>query len=95
MITQRALKLYADRVDPAALPDEEVPPTLATLDRESLAVQRSWAFAPGDYPSSPCFAPRGAGEGLSDYAGDDPGGHHGWLVVPVLNDGGFRVEEVL
>lgn len=82
-VTQRALALYADRVDPADLPDEEIPPTLATMDRQSLAVQRTWAFAAGDYPSSPCFVPRDGGE---------PGGHDGWVVVPVLSDDGFRVE---
>jgi carotenoid cleavage dioxygenase-like enzyme len=92
VVTQRALALYGDRVDPSALPTDEVPPTLVTLDRESLSPMRDWSFAPGDYPSSPCFVPAGAGSGGSRYAGTSPGGHEGWLVVPVLNDGGFRVE---
>jgi hypothetical protein len=92
-ITQRALALYADRVDPADLPAEELPPTLATLDRSDLSVSAQWAFAEGDYPSSPCFVPRGDGApGSSRHAGDEPGGHHGWMVVPVLSDDGFRVE---
>src|SRR5690606_33705074 len=30
--------------------------------------------------------------GTSRYAGSEPGGHDGWVVVPVLNDDGFRVE---
>jgi len=28
----------------------------------------------------------------SRYAGSDPGGHDGYLVVPVLSDAGFRVD---
>jgi hypothetical protein len=92
VVTQRALALYGDRVDPASLPADEVPPTLVTLDRESLTPLRDWSFTAGDYPTSPCFVPAGVGEGGSRYAGTAPGGHEGWLVVPVLNDGGFRVE---
>lgn len=92
-ITQRSLALYADRVDPADLPPEEVPPTLATLDRADLSLAAQWSFAEGDYPSSPCFVPRGDGApGSSRHAGDSPGGHDGWVVVPVLADDGFRVE---
>ena len=92
VVTQRALALYGDRVDPASLPAEEVPPTLVTLDRADLSPLRDWSFAPGDYPSSPCFVPADPGAGASRYAGSSPGGHEGWLVVPVLNDDGFRVE---
>jgi hypothetical protein len=93
VVTQRALSLYADRVDPKDLPPEEVPPTLVTLDRDGLTPQGDWAYAEGDYPSSPCFVPADAGQnGSSRYAGSSPGGHEGWLVVPVLSDDGFRVE---
>lgn len=92
VVTRRALDLYAERVDPGRLPPEEVSPALVTLDRGSLAPMRDWTFASGDYPSSPCFVPRDPGSGGSRYAGVDPGGHDGWLVVPVLNDDGFRVE---
>lgn len=90
VVTQRALTLYGDRVDRAALPAEEVPPTLVSLDRRSLEPRSDWVYAEGDYPTSPAFVPRG--DGTSRYAGEDPGGHDGWVVVPVLNDDGFRVE---
>jgi len=93
-ITQRALALYADRVDPARLPPEETPPHLVTLARGGLAPGRSYTFGLDDYATSPCFVPRGAGEGpgRSRYAPAEPGGTDGWLVVPVCNDDGFRVE---
>ena len=47
-----------------------------------------------DFPSSPIFVPRdpGADAGRSSYSGSDPGGHDGFVVVPIMNDGGFRVE---
>jgi hypothetical protein len=28
----------------------------------------------------------------SRYAGSDPGGHDGWVVVPIMNDDAFRVD---
>ena len=47
-----------------------------------------------DFPTSPIFVPRDAGADptRSRYAGSDPGGHDGCVVVPVMNDAGFRVE---
>ena len=47
-----------------------------------------------DFPTSPIFVPRdpGADPGRSRYAGSDPGGHDGYVVVPIMNDDGFRVE---
>ena len=47
-----------------------------------------------DFPSSPIFVPRdpGADPAKSRYAGSDPGGHDGYVVVPIMNDAGFRVE---
>jgi len=95
-ITRRALDLYGDRVGP--LPDHEIPSALVTLDRESLAVERDWIWPLDDYPSSPTFVPRpgssptAAAAGATRYAGHEPGGHHGYVVVPVLSDDGFRVE---
>ena len=51
-------------------------------------------FALDDMPTSPIFVPRDPGSipGSSRYAGSDPGGHDGYVVVPVVNDQGFRVE---
>ena len=37
-----------------------------------------------DFPSSPIFVPRGDAS--------EPGGHDGYVVVPVLSDAGFRLE---
>lgn len=92
-IPQRALHLYRDRVDPKALPTEEIPPHLVTLTRGGLTPQAQHTFAPDDYATSPCFVPKApGGVGRSRYAPADPGGRDGWIVVPVLNDAGFRVE---
>jgi hypothetical protein len=44
----------------------------------------------GDHITSPTFAPRGAAPG--SYVGGEPGGHDGYVVQPVCNDDGFRVE---
>jgi carotenoid cleavage dioxygenase-like enzyme len=96
VIPQRYLDLYAGRIDVAALPREEVPAVLTTLDRDTLKSTGSVTFSLDDYPTSPCFVPRGPGSddaaGTSRYAGADPGGHDGYLVLPVQSDAGFRVE---
>ena len=43
--------------------------------------------------TSPTFVPRQAPDGpAARYAGEDPGGHDGYVVQPVFNDDGFRVE---
>jgi hypothetical protein len=93
-ISQRAAALYADRIDRAQL-QEETPGSLVTYERGSLEVRGRW-----DYPdtseliTSPTFVPRdpGVGAGASRYGGSDPGGHDGYVVQPVLSDGGLRIE---
>jgi len=94
LIAQRYLDLYHDRIDRSSLPHEELPAVLATLDRATLAAKAEHTFAVDDYPTSPCFVPRApeASPGTSRYAGGDPGGHDGHVVVPVLSDDGLRVE---
>ena len=82
-ISERALRLYAGRVDRAGLPAEDVPARMVTLERPGLRPVAEWGFAEDDYPTSPCFVPRPGGA---------PGGHDGWVLVPVLNDDGFRVD---
>lgn len=93
-IVGRAIDLYRDRLLP--FPDEEIPPALATLDRQSLKPVAEHVYSAEDYPTSPAFVPRDAAapaaSGASRYAGSDPGGHDGYVVVPVLRDDGFRVE---
>ena len=95
-VSQRAVQLYAaaGRIDPAAFPSTETPPVLASLRRGGLEVASEWEFALDDLPTSPIFVPRGAGGDATRtrYAGTDPGGHDGWVVVPVLHDDGFRLD---
>ena len=92
-ITQRMLALYGDRVDRTLWPTEETPPLVVTASRDDLAVTAEHELAMDDFPTSPIFVPRDPGAtGTSRYAGSQPGGHDGWVVVPILNDAGFRVE---
>ena len=56
---------------------------MVTLERPGLRPLREWGFAADDYPTSPVFVPRPDGE---------PGGHDGWVLVPVLHDDGFRID---
>jgi len=93
-ISRRAAELYVDRIDLDQL-REETPGVLATFERGSMQLRAQWEYGDlEDHITSPTFAPRHAGvdDGASRYAGSDPGGHDGYVVQPVLNDGGFRVE---
>ena len=93
-VAQRTLQLYGDRVDRSSFPAEETAASLVSFDRDGLAVaaRHEWADL-GDLPSSPAFVPRApGGPDRSRHAGADPGGHDGYVVCPVLSDGGFRVE---
>lgn len=94
-VSSRALGLYraAGRVD--QVPAEETPGVLATIRRDGLQLHDSYTYTDtSDHISSPIFAPRQAGVDphRSAYAGREPGGHDGYVVLPVLSDGGFRVE---
>jgi carotenoid cleavage dioxygenase-like enzyme len=93
-ITQAMLALYGDRVDRTLLPSEETAPLLVTSSVPDLDVTSSWELGLDDLPTSPIFVPRdpGADPTKSRYAGSDPGGHDGWVVLPVVNDAGFRGE---
>jgi carotenoid cleavage dioxygenase-like enzyme len=92
-ITQKMLALYGDRVDRTLWPPEPTPPLLVSTSVEDLRVASHHEFAMDDFPSSPIFVPREpGGPDRSRHAGTDPGGHDGWVVVPVMNDAGFRVE---
>ena len=93
-ITQRAAELYADRIDLSEL-REETPGYLATFERGSMELQSRWEYPDtSDLITSPTFVPRAPGSNAtaSRYAGDQPGGHDGYVVQPVLSDDGFRVE---
>jgi carotenoid cleavage dioxygenase-like enzyme len=83
-ITQAMLDLYGDRVDRSLLPADETAPYLVTTALPDLEVSSRWQFGLDDLPTSPIFVRR------SDDA--EPGGHDGWVVVPIANDDGMRVE---
>jgi len=90
-ISRRAIEFYADRIDESAIPTEDTPGLLVTFERGSLEEQARWEYADtSDFISSPTFAPRLLPGGR--YTGPNPGGHDGYVVLPVQNDRGFRVE---
>ena len=93
-VNERMLDLYRDRVDRSQIPTEEMPAVLASHAWDGLGVTASHTYSDlGDIPSSPIFVPDRAGhDGRSAHGGADAGGAHGWVVVPVLSDAGFRVE---
>ena len=83
-MSRRILDVYRDRIDESQVSAEEQGATLATFRRGDLALHSSWHYsATDDFPSSPIFVPRQGGVA---------GGGDGWVVVPVLNDDGFRIE---
>ncbi|MCU0269960.1 MAG: carotenoid oxygenase family protein [Acidimicrobiales bacterium] len=93
-ITQRAARLYEDRIDLARVA-EETPGYLASFERGSMELRSRWEYADtSDLITSPTFAPRdrGSDPAASSYAGGEPGGHDGYVVQPVLSDDGFRVD---
>ena len=93
-ITQEMLALYGDRVDRSLLPGGETRPRVVSTAMPDLIITAEWELGQDDFPTSPIFVPRDAGSdpSKSRYAGSDPGGHDGWVVVPIVNDDGFRVE---
>lgn len=94
MVTQRALTLYGDRVERSTWPAEETAGCLVSMRRGDLAVTSRYELPNlDDLPSSPIFVPRDPGTGgRSRHAGAEPGGHDGWIVLPVLADAGLRIE---
>jgi hypothetical protein len=88
------LAIYKDRVDRTLWPTDETPPLLLTVSMPDLVPIVHHAFGPEDFPSSPIFVPRdpGADPQRSRYAGSQPGGHDGYVVVPLLADAGFRID---
>lgn len=92
-ISRRAIDFYADRIDESRIPTTDTPGMLVSFARGSLVERARWEYADTeDFISSPTFVPRSPGAGGSRYAGSDPGGHDGYVVLPVQNDRGFRVE---
>ncbi len=92
-IVRRSLDWYADRIDESIIPTDDTPGVLASFRRGSLDLADSYEYGDvGDFISSPTFVPRDPGVGGSRYAGSDPGGHDGYVVVQVQNDDGFGVD---
>jgi len=93
-ISERAATLYADRIDRAAM-SEDTPGSLATFRRGSMELVSRWEYPDvADLITSPTFVPRQdpADAAATRYDGGEPGGHDGYIVQPVFNDDGFRVE---
>lgn len=93
-ISARAARLYEGRIDLDRL-REETPGALCSFERGSMELKARWEYADlADHVTSPAFAPRAAGAvpGASAHAGRSPGGHDGYVVQPVCNDDGLRVE---
>ena len=93
-ISQRAAALYEGRI-PLDKVREDTPGVLASFERGSMELKARWEYPDvGDLITSPTFAPRSCGEDetKSSYAGPNPGGHDGYVIQPVQNDNGFRVE---
>ena len=89
-ISQRAARLYEGRIDLDQV-REDTPGALCSFERPSMALKGRWDYPDvSDHITSPAFAPRGAPAG--SYAGGEPGGHDGYVIQPVCNDNGFRVE---
>jgi hypothetical protein len=93
-ISARAADLYDGRVDRGRL-REETPGALCSFERGGMVLTARWDYPDtSDHITSPTFAPRSAGStpGASAHAGSDPGGHDGYVVQPVCNDDGLRIE---
>ena len=89
-ISQRAARLYKDRIDLDRV-REETPGALCSFERGSMQLKSRWEYPDlSDHVTSPAFAPRGAAAG--SYVGGQPGGHDGYVLQPVCNDDGFRVD---
>lgn len=91
-ISARAALLYDDRIDRDLL-REDTPGFLASFRRGSVEMQSSWDYPDvDDLIASPTYVPRVDPSTGSRYGAVEPGGHDGWVVQPVFNDDGFRVE---
>jgi all-trans-8'-apo-beta-carotenal 15,15'-oxygenase len=92
-VSRRAVEAYGDRLSHP--PTEDTPGELVSFRRGGLGVAARWEYPDtGDHITSPTFVPRSPGTtpDRSRQAGVDPGGHDGWVVLPVLSDDGFRVD---
>ena len=97
-VSQRALHAYRERIDARSLPGAETPCALISYARGTLREHGRYVWPScEDWAGSPIFVPRDPGVesgrgGRGEDTGTAPGGHDGWVVVPVLRDDGLRVE---
>lgn len=97
-VSRRALEAYRDRIDATRLPSRETPCALISYARGSLRECARYAWSSvEDWAGSPVFVPLAPGIGLAEGTrpadqGREPGGHDGWVVVPVLRDDGLRID---
>jgi hypothetical protein len=85
--------MYEGRVNYDVMPDEETPATLTSMKRGSLDVHSRYIYpSVDDLPTSPIFVPREPGKDRFGLEGRDPGGHDGWVVMPVLKDSGLEID---
>ena len=86
LVPQPWWDLYAEAtdgvVDPADLPDQVVPGSLAHLDVEAMEIDVVWSYDGGAFPSPPTFVPRADATGPDD----------GYVVVVVHQDGPKEVQ---
>lgn len=70
---------------------EDTPCSRCSFECPSMERKGYWEYPDvADHITSLAFVPRGAAPGR--YTGGEPGGHDGYVVQPVCNDDGFRVE---
>lgn len=96
-VSERQFDLYAHRVDTAQLPTEDQPACLMSFDwQHDLKPASSYRWPDDAWATSPAFAPRRAavagGEDDGGYAGGEPGGHDGYVIVTVLRDHGAEFD---
>lgn len=92
-VSQRQLKLYESRIDRGLWPDREQPACLASFDwNDELRPKGIFQFERDAWVTTPTFVPRQLDPSQDAYTGKMPGGHDGYLVVPVLRDAGLRVD---
>ena len=73
-------------VDPADLPQDAVPASIARFDLDTMEVVEVWSFADGAFASPPLFVPRRLPDGEPAPADD------GYLMVLVHRDGDKEIE---
>ena len=93
-ISERAAKMYEGRIDLDQVREETPGRAGHVRAGQHGAEEPVWEYTDtSDHITSPTFAPRSAGDGTErQLRGPEAGGHDGYVVQPVLSDGGLRVD---